>query len=108
VKELRWFVGQDACTLEALSEPGLALEVTGRELVLPSAFGELFLVVEQVRLVDRDAALASSRLAARLDDPTGIVRFTRPMCRGHLDSLLARLGLLAPSERDTDHRHQAE
>jgi hypothetical protein len=107
-KELRWFVRQDAGTLEAFPEPCLALEVTGRERVLPTAFGELLLVVEQVRLVDRDAAFAPSRLAARLDDPAGIVRFAGAMCGSDLDARRARLSLLAPTERDTDHRHQAE
>jgi hypothetical protein len=59
-------------------------------------------------LIDRDTALAPLRLAAGLDDSTSLVLFAGPMCGSDLDALGARLGLLAPSERDTEHRDPAE
>jgi hypothetical protein len=107
-KQLSRFFGQDAGTLETLPEPGLALGVAGRELVLPTAFGELLLVVEQICLVDRYATLAASRHAARLDDTTGFVPLAGPVRRGDLDALTARFSLFAPTERDTEQHHRAE
>jgi hypothetical protein len=99
---------QDAGALEALAEGCLAFEVTGREVILPAAFCKLLLVVEQVHLVDRDATLAPLRLAARLDDSTGLVLFAGPMGGRDLNALRARLRLLAANEQDAEHSHPAE
>jgi hypothetical protein len=84
------------------------LKVADRELVLPAAFGELLLVVEQVGFVHRCAALAALRGAARLDDAARLAFFAGPVRRGDLDTLLWRFGLLAPDERDDDHPYPVE
>jgi hypothetical protein len=59
-------------------------------------------------LVDRDATLAPLRLAARLDDSTGLVLFAGPMGGRDLNALRARLRLLAANEQDAEHSHPAE
>jgi hypothetical protein len=108
VKQLTRLARQDAGALEALAEPCLAFEVAGREVVLPAAFGKLLLVVEQVRLVDRDTAFAPQRLAAGLDDPTDLALVARSMGGSDFDALRAWLGLLAPGEEDAEHDHPPE
>jgi hypothetical protein len=84
------------------------LKVADREVVLPAAFGELLLVVEQVGFVDRCPARASLRGTARLDDAASLAFFAGPVRGGDLYALLWRFGLLAPNKRDDDHPYPVE
>jgi hypothetical protein len=96
LENLHWLGREHADPLETLREGRLAAKVAGGDLGLPSALGEQLLVFEQVLFVDRDAAFASLRDTARLDDSAGLVLDAGAVTRSDFDVLLARLGLLAP------------
>ncbi|KPK14743.1 MAG: hypothetical protein AMJ62_12100 [Myxococcales bacterium SG8_38] len=107
-KKLGRLAGEHAGALEALAEERLAFGLADPELFLTTALGKLLLVVEEIRFIDGDSALAALGGTARFDDSARIAFFARAMRSGHFDPLTGRLRLLAPRNRDPQEPDCAE